>query len=318
MSAGGNLGLGARRNDLEALSIANQGQQIGNQAKEAADRLNLDYSSLNQKAAEASDRGSETAARIASERENAAALLALRAQEAQTSSLYHQGELGRQLAADAALQQFHQATAGTQAQRATDLAKHRATLEGLAADKLKQNQGRWEEDSNGNEFWVSGTGAPHAAKTFQPPDAKEPNVSVPINPEVPNGPRVTGKLSDPYIRQLLGTNAPGYVAPQGSTAPAAANPDSWWQKLMGAGNDGGSIPTDDPLLQYSQANNLIGNPAGGSAAVPNLNVPAPAAVDNSPYKVGARYGDLRYLGGDWQDENSWEPAVQATPAGDEP
>lgn len=349
MSAGGNLGMGARRNDLEALSIANQGQQIGNQAREAADRLNLDYSSLNQKAAEASDRGAETAARIASERENAAALLALRAQEAQTSSLYHQGELGRQLAADAALEQFHHATASTQAQRANDLALHRSALEKIARDKLTQNQGRFETDGNGHTFWVSGTGAPHPAKSLGSSDKLSASATIEdsdlknqltlINTalskatsDVERAPLEERKAALLTQRQALvpthyNQNA---LAPNGWTPttggewerpnlnPARASVDSLTGPAvrspiyMGLLDGDPTQPT--PGVYMGGAGGDPTQPTRGVYMGDSPNAPAP----QSPYKVGARYGDLRYLGGDWQDENSWEPAVQATPAGDEP
>ncbi len=99
------------------------------------------------------------------------------------------------------------------------------------------------------------------ARLAKPGAGVEPPVprfsNVPLNPDQPEGAKVSMRADSPMVNQVMGTNAPAW--------------------------------------------------AGTNYMARGMSAPAPSPKPGKGYKVGAVYkGGLRYMGGDPQDENSWE------------
>lgn len=143
---------------------------------------------------------------------------------------------------------------------------------------------------------------------------------------------VRGSIKDPYIQGRMGTNAPGYIAPTpaqtptvsslGSVSPigtmpdsAQPTPDTFGQLLRNNPNplpQGAAPPVNglnlplDSTPQVSQdlphGDFQLSRTFSTPSATPVSGLPAPP----NPYKVGARYGNLRYKGGDINSKDSWD------------
>lgn len=138
-------------------------------------------------------------------------------------------------------------------------------------------------------------------------NAKTSNPTATVTPT--RGPYKGMVLKGDPTSDLLRTNAPGYVPPTDATQGNGQGNGF----LNGIGNffwdsHAGEVPPN-PNIRGPGLNNALSALRAAQEQQPGALVPQPVSglpAPQNPYKVGARYGNLRYKGGDPSDQTSWD------------
>lgn len=109
---------------------------------------------------------------------------------------------------------------------------------------------------------------------------KDPSARVSLDPETGKPKTISGVVGDPYIRERMGTNAPGYIAP-----PAAPAAPGFFQRMFGRGT-----PAPAPVVAPVVAAPPAQQPLGKSEVVRHTK-DGRAAIFDAATKKFVRYAN---------------------------
>lgn len=273
MTRGAELGLGSRRS--------------ADAAQEAADQLRLHYAQLGAQQQEAM-------ARIGAGREEAAKRLAVERE-------INAAKAAQALRAQTALENYRQSET-----------EHRRTQEesAAAAQVLREQRQSFLEAQAQNKSGGKEYGDLVTEDIL--PDVKAVYRKGSPGLHIVNTKSKTGELTDTQKLNLASKIPSLMKSVQGidPSDPLYSYTTNMVNRIMDVTKPPAPPPATDALPPPGSlsAGNLSISPPEGALSAPTVSPALPAALPSSnPYKVGGRYGNLRYKGGDPNIETSWEP-----------